>query len=151
MLIVSTPMLRLFYQRWGYDYQIEIRKHLENRGLSLKLKRRPNASDWDTAPFPKPPFIKVSMGTIKFLGFTTSLTDTSYWIIETEQNVNIWLEVETTFLRKPNLKLKEEKQPVPPRSIEELAGQSTFNCPGCQYPVVISDEICPDCGLNFNA
>lgn len=149
ILVIAIPIFNLFYKRWGYDYHTKIQNYLRNEGLSFSKKKKPKKSDWMRGLFRKPSAVTFWAGHISVLGFRTSWSDTSYWIIETNQGVNVWLELETTFLLKPALTYRKEELQVLPRTDKELEGKTFYNYPGCQYVVLESDENCPDCGLHL--
>lgn len=148
-LILTIPTALLIYRRHGYDYQNEIDIYLKSKGIIFSKKRKPQGIDWENSPFEKPSQISFNVGQISLLGTPISSSDTSYYIIETNKNLKVWLQLQTNLFFKPTLIFKEENIPVKQRTLNDMENQKSYNCPACNYFVYESEIVCPDCGLHL--
>ena len=115
LIIISLITLTLFYfgfhllfSRNGKSYSKEINAYLYNQSLTFKSKRKAQKSDWKEGPFPKPPALRISAGTFTIMGISVPVTDDQYWIIETNEEITVWLRIETTLFSRPELTFKEK-------------------------------------------
>jgi len=136
---------KLFHNRYIKGYRQEIDEMFKRYELTFVKKSRPRRADWSTSPFKKPPVLSLSLGQV----MNMPISQSKYYIIQTKEGVNIWLEVETTFLSKPKLRFKKEllrKQPKRPATVEV---ESRNECPACHHPLTGNEATCPDCELSL--
>lgn len=81
----------------------EIQVFLEKEGLTLKEKRKPKESDWENSPYKKPPIITFGFVHVKILGSTMPITETQFYVLETHQNITVWLKIEHSVSSKAKL------------------------------------------------
>ncbi|QNR23464.1 zinc ribbon domain-containing protein [Croceimicrobium hydrocarbonivorans] len=137
--------LRLNYLRYFYNFEKEINEYLQKSNLKLLEQHSPSGLDWDNAPFPKEKWIKPAVFFIE----GTHLSQSKYYIINTSSEISLWLKVEIYALQGTKLHFRKSPQKLAPRSAQELKNQSTSPCPACSYPIVASDQFCPDCGIRL--
>lgn len=140
--------LRLVYIRYIKTYSNEIEAYLNNQNLTFRLKRKVRRTDWMESPFKKPSSIRMN-ATIKIGGMMLPMNDEKFLIIETNENVVVWLKIESGLLSKPKLTFRQYSKTKPARSAKEIGNQKRFNCPACNYEIVEQDKSCPDCGLRL--
>jgi hypothetical protein len=146
---IVYAMVQFIYVRHAKTYLVEIKAYLSRHGFTLKEKRLPLRTDWSEGPFKKPPAIRVSLGTVKVLGYSMPMSDEKYYVIETNEGETLWLRIETMFLSKPILTFKRVEKPIPLRTKKDIGNQPTAPCPACSFLLIESDTVCPDCGLNL--
>lgn len=152
IIALTVGQLRLIYRRYLKSYKEEIGSYLNSRGLTLDVAYTPTDYDWKNSPFEKPPLFRISFAIVTINGTLVTWTDTKYLVINTTQNRNIWLEIETTYFCKPKLTFKSRgKERV--RKWEKLQSANVIvvndNCPACGQHLSANDMECPDCGLNY--
>lgn len=97
----------ILYIRHLKSYSAEIESYLKEQKLNFKSERKPNSSDWDNAPFEKPPLISIGLGPVITIGgMHVSMQDEKFLVIDTLENTRIWLKIETTVFSKPKLTFK---------------------------------------------
>lgn len=106
LIALAVGQLRLIYRRYLKSYKEEIGSYLNSKGLTLNVAYTPTDYDWKNSPFEKPPLFRISFAIVTINGTLVTWTDTKYLVINTIQNRNIWLEIETTYFCKPKLTFK---------------------------------------------
>lgn len=99
--------LNFLGKRFLNSFEKEIEAYLKSKRLTLKIKRKPKNSDWKQSPFKKPPAITFGIGRITVLGTTIPANETRYFILETHENVAIWLKAELSIFSKVQLEFKQ--------------------------------------------
>ncbi|OYX22579.1 MAG: hypothetical protein B7Z06_11460 [Flavobacteriales bacterium 32-35-8] len=154
ILFLTYEQVKLLYRRHLKSYTSEIENYLESQELTLlEILHYPRKEDWGTSPFPKPPKFRFSFLVIEINGTLANWNDQKYIIIRTNEGKSIWLEVDTTYFKKPKLTFKAGKEDKKIKSHTEFQditiNHVTENCPACTFKLDKSDNECPDCGLIF--
>lgn len=151
-IFITVGQTKLLYRRHLKSYRMEIETYLKSHGFTLEDSHSPNKNDWNNSPFVKPPVFRLSLVVISINGSPVTWTDKKYKIIETLEGKRLWLEIETTYFRKPILTFKFGKKEKPSRT-QKLHSQNiisvTEKCPACGQHLSENELECPDCGLNF--
>ncbi len=69
----------------------------------------PTKNDWKNSPFKKPERCGIGFGYIQINGAIVTWNDQKYKIIQTNKGKIIWLEIDTTYFKKPVLTFKAGK------------------------------------------
>lgn len=145
--------MKVLYQRYLKSYEPEIANHLISYGLSFQAAYPPNSDDWENSPFRKPAKFQFSLLVTHVNGIMVSWNDKKYKIIETTEGKTIWLEIDTTYFKKPVLTFKDGIERKPGNIKDNPQYQNVKNvsetCPACGFRLTENDFECPDCGLNF--
>lgn len=153
MLFLISEQVKLLYRRYLKSYTSEIENYLENQKLTLFEILYPRKEDWKISPFKKPSTFRFSFLVIEINGTMANWNEQKYRIIKTNEGESIWLEVDTTYFKKPKLTfkvLKEDKNPKSENGFQNITiNHVKENCPACGFKLYESDTECPDCGLNF--
>lgn len=152
-IFVTVGQMKVLYRRHLKSYQTEIENYLNGQGLSIQSVNFPEKNDWKNSPFKKPDRFSIGLGFIQINGVTVKWNDQKYKIIQTNEGKTIWLEIDTTYFKKPVLKFKtgknEKSKKIKERSQNENIKNVTETCPACGFRLTEYDFECPDCGLNF--
>nr|WP_321451235.1 hypothetical protein [uncultured Carboxylicivirga sp.] len=150
---VFYQVIKLMLNRYFRSYEKEIFNYLDKKGLNLTEICSPNNLDWKTSPFEKPSSFSMGFLIIRVFGFLTSWTKREYRLVHAISSKGkarlYWLEIETSFFCKPELKFREGKIRKEKLKASKNVITSFDNCPACNYKLDEQDLICPDCGLNF--
>lgn len=144
----------VIYQRKIKSYEEAIQEFLNREQATLYRINYPDfESDWKNGPFKK----KSNKITFSLLVFEinnrpVSWTEKHYRIILTNENRKFWLEIETSYFKKPLLVFKEEKNYKKQLKIEEEIKIIEVRdvCPACHSKLKVNENECPNCQLNFN-
>ncbi len=151
-ILITVGQTKLLYRRYLKSYKLEIETYLKSHGFTFEDAHSPDKNDWNNSPFVKPPFFRLSLFVVTINGTPVTWTDKKYKIIETYEGKRIWLEIETTYFRKPVLAFQFGKKGKANKS-QKLHNRNiiavTEKCPACGQLLSENDLECPDCGLNF--
>ena len=146
-IFINVGQIKLVYRRYFKTYDQEINNYLKTKNLKLISKEFPKNEDWKNSPFEKPKKFKISLLIIKINGVIVNWTYKSYYILNTNKNKSIWVEIATSYFQKPILKFKNGKKSRTKYNKNLVLVDEV--CPACGYKLKESDHKCPDCGLNF--
>ncbi|HPE56453.1 MAG TPA: hypothetical protein PK904_08650 [Bacteroidales bacterium] len=152
-IFVTVGQVKILYRRHIKSYQTEIENFLKRQGLSLLTVNSPNKNDWKNSPFIKPGRFGIKLGYVQINGVVVIWNDQRYKLIQTNEGITIWLEIDTTYFKKPILTFRAGKKRKPTemknRQQNENIKNVTETCPACGFRLHENDFECPDCGLNF--
>ena len=77
--VLSIPFLGLFYNQNLRSFNSEIKIYLNEKALTLAVKRNPNDSDWETSPFSKLKNFEVTLGIINHVIFNKIFQTPTYF------------------------------------------------------------------------
>ncbi len=152
VIFITAVQTKIFYRRYLKSYKQEIYDFFTTHGLTVQDIYTPDKNDWTNSPFNKPPSFKLSLVIISINGSLVTWTDQKYKIIQTDKGQRIWLEIETTYFKKPKLTFKfgEKEKSSNSRKLQNRSVHVvTDNCPACGTRINDRDMECPECGLNF--
>ena len=112
-IFVTVGQMKVLYRRHLKSYQTEIENFLKGQGLSMQTVNSPTKNDWKNSPFKKPDRFGISLGYIQINGVIVTWNDQKYKIIQSNEGKTIWLEIDTTYFRKPVLTFKVGKNEKP--------------------------------------
>ncbi len=145
--------LKIIHQRYLRSYKPEIEAYLKKRNLTLYSFGSPYKTDWEISPFKKTPTVRFSLVSIQLNGAFINWNDQNYEVIHTNEGLIFWLEVNTTYFKKPVLTFKPANTKKIKQQKKKLVGKKvkmvTDKCPACGFGLKKDDFECPDCGLNF--
>lgn len=151
-LFVMIGHLKTIYRRHLKTYRPDIKEFLENQNLTFQAEYYPNKIDWNNSPFEKPKRFRFRLLIITINGLPISWNDQRYKVIQTVEGKTIWLEIDTTYFKSPELTFKfsrtnqkKNKRSTRNDNVVKVQGK----CPACGFKLAENDSECPDCGLNF--
>ena len=152
-IFVTVGQMKVLYRRHIKSYQTEIENFLKGQGLSLLTVNSPNKNDWKNSPFKEPSRFGIRLGYVQINGVIVTWNDQRYRIIQTNEGKTIWLEIDTTYFKKPILTFRagKKRKSTEMKNIQqnENIKNVTETCPACGFRLNENDFECPDCGLNF--
>ncbi|WP_159946809.1 hypothetical protein [Polaribacter septentrionalilitoris] len=98
---------KILYYRKLKSFNKEIEEFLKSNKQEFIEKRRPNKEDWKKSSIKKPANFEVSFFTLQINGSPVTWTDTKHRIIIAKNQNHkkyYWLEIKTTYFKKPELK-----------------------------------------------
>lgn len=112
---ITYHQFRLIYYRYIYGYKDEMRNYLAQRNFELIETQFPRDEDWETSPYKEPPKFRISFGpmiTINGAYITWSKKDYQMLLVrdKNDKRKYFWLEVDTTYFKKPELIFKEGRK-----------------------------------------
>jgi hypothetical protein len=105
-VFVTVGQIKVLYRRHLKSYKLEIENHLKNQGLTLQTVCSPTINDWKNSPFEKPQRVGISFFVIQINGVIVTWNDQKYKVIQTNEEKIVWLEIDTTYFKRPNLTFK---------------------------------------------
>jgi len=136
--------LRLLYNRYIRTFEDEIFEYLDQKGFEFVESVHPNHKDWSKSPFTKPySFFGLSINHARW-------TAKKYMIIigqKKNMKQAFWMELKTTYFKKPIITFRESN--LNALDLEEHIIKVGEYCPACGSKLSTTDNLCPDCGLNF--
>ena len=152
-IFVTVGQMKVLYRRHLKSYKTEIENFLKGQGLSIQTFNSPTKNDWKNSPFRKPDRFRISLGYMQINGVIVTWNDQKYKIIQTNEGKTIWLEIDTTYFKKPTLTFragkKRKSKKIKHSQQNENIKNVTETCPACGFRLTENDFECPDCGLNF--
>ena len=109
-ILIMVGQTRLVYRRYLKSYKQEIESYLKKLGFTLEVTYSPNKNDWFNSPFVKPPTFKTSFLVVSINNMPITWSDKKYKIVQTSEGKKIWLEIETTYFKKPIFTFKFSKK-----------------------------------------
>ena len=113
IIVMTGQQGRILYYRHFKSYDKEIVDFLKTHNYEFIEKRKPNNEDWQKSPFKKPPVFEMSFPSIRINGLPVTWTGLRYKVITgSKQNKTkrIWLEIKTTYFKKPVLNFLFDKR-----------------------------------------
>lgn len=110
LLFITASQFILVYRRYFKSYNEEIISFLTSKNLCYDSSYNPSKLDWQKSPFQKPPDFKVGFSFIRINGVNIDWSKEKYKIIETIEGQMFWLEIETTYFKKPILNFRPSKK-----------------------------------------
>ncbi len=103
-LFLMIEQIKLITRRYFFGYNKEIDEYLKQNKLTFYDSRFPNNLDWKRSPFTKPNTSAISLSSnIKMMGIQVTWNKKEYKLIETQEGISLWLEISTTYFKKPKL------------------------------------------------
>lgn len=138
--------IRLTYNRYVRTYKNETRTYLSEKGINFVETNSPKGSDKNRNPFKED--LQISFGP-----YTRGITWTKYEYLiivgeKDDKYQEFWLELKTTYFRKPKLTFKSGMKITYEKEID--ISIENENCPECGFLLFNFEEtICPNCGYNL--
>lgn len=152
-IFLTIVHLKTLYRRHLKTYNFEIENYLSINGLTLQNIYSPKEKDWKNSPFKKPEIFGFNFFVIKFNGAIVIWNALKYKVVQTNEGKKIWVEIKTTYFKKPILifKIGEKSKTIKSKNhiLNNNIRKVSEICPACGFHISEIDKECPDCGINF--